>query len=110
VPHQKFTPPKKCVQYVATASTARLQAAGEQISMAEVGAAWHNGSADCLMRTIEEEEVDVSDYQQYAGAVRQGGRFLDEVYMQQQHSFSVRLPYSFSVRKAMGPEASLLCE
>ncbi len=33
------------------------------------------------MRTIKEEEVDLSDYQNYADAVRQIGRFLDEVYM-----------------------------
>jgi len=69
------------VQYAATASTARLQAAGVQISMAEVGAAWQNGYAERLMRTIKEEEVDVSDYQNYADAVRYIGRFLDEVYM-----------------------------
>jgi len=39
------------VQYAATAYTARLQAAGVQISMAEVGAAWQNGYAERLMRT-----------------------------------------------------------
>jgi putative transposase len=32
------------------------------------------------MRTIEEEEVDLSDYQSYADAQRQLGRFLDDVY------------------------------
>jgi transposase InsO family protein len=69
------------VQYAATAYTARLQAAGVQISMAEVGAAWQNGYAERLMRTIKEEEVDLSDYANYADAVRQIGRFLDEVYM-----------------------------
>lgn len=69
------------VQYAATAYTARLQATGVQISMAEVGAAWHNGYAERLMRTIKEEEVDLSDYANYADAVQQIGRFLDEVYM-----------------------------
>ncbi len=69
------------VQYAATAYTARLQAAGVDISMAEVGAAWQNGYAERLMRTIKEEEVDLSDYANYADAVRHIGRFLDEVYM-----------------------------
>ncbi len=69
------------VQYAATAYTARLQAAGVHISMAEVGAAWQNGYAERLMRTIKEEEVDLSDYVNYADAIRQVGRFLDEVYM-----------------------------
>ena len=58
-----------------------LQAAGVDISMAEVGAAWQNGYAERLMRTIKEEEVDLSDYVNYADAVKQVGRFLDEVYM-----------------------------
>ena len=69
------------VQDAVTASTARLQAVGVQISMAEVGAAWHNGYAECLMCTIKEEEVDLSDYHDYADAVKHIGRFLDEVYM-----------------------------
>lgn len=69
------------VQYAALASTARLQQAGVQISMAEVGAAWQNGYAERLMRTIKEEEVDLSEYEDYADAVRQVGHFLDEVSM-----------------------------
>jgi len=69
------------VQYAALAYTARLQQAGVQISMAEVGAAWQNGYAERLLRTIKEEEVDLSEYEDYTDAVRQLGRFLDEVYM-----------------------------
>jgi putative transposase len=69
------------VQYAAIAYTTRLQAVGTQISMAEVGAAWQNGYAERLMRTIKEEEVELSDYQHYADAMRHIGRFLDEVYM-----------------------------
>ena len=69
------------VQYAATAYTARLQAAGTHMSMEEVGAAWKNGYAERLMRTIKEEEVDLSEYEDYADAMRQLGRFLDEVYL-----------------------------
>jgi len=69
------------VQYAATAYTQKLQEAGVQISMAQVGAAWQNGYAERLMRTIKEEEVDLSDYESYTDAVRQIGRFLDDVYM-----------------------------
>src|SRR5262249_17881212 len=69
------------VQYAALAYTALLQQAGVQISMAEVGAAWQNGYAERLMRTIKEEEVDLSEYEDYTDATRQLGRFLDEVYM-----------------------------
>jgi putative transposase len=82
------------VQYAATAYTARLRAAGVDISMAEVGAAWQNGEASRLMRTIKEEEVDLSDYANYADATRHIGRFLDEVYMLQRHSFLLGLSHS----------------
>jgi transposase InsO family protein len=69
------------VQYAALAYTNRLQQAGVQISMAEVGQAWQNGYAERLMRTIKEEEVDLSEYEDYTDAVSPLGRFLDEVYM-----------------------------
>jgi putative transposase len=69
------------VQYAATAYTRLLQDADVQISMAEVGEAWQNGYAERLVRTIKEEEVDLSDYEDYNDAIRQLGRFLDDVYM-----------------------------
>lgn len=68
------------VQYAATAYTAVLQAAQVQISMAEQGEAWQNGYAERLIRTIKEEEVDLSEYLDYHDAYRQLGRFLDDVY------------------------------
>jgi len=69
------------VQYAAMAYTERLMEAGVEISMADVGQAWQNGYAERLIRTIKEEEVDLSEYLDYADAYRQIGRFLDEVYM-----------------------------
>lgn len=69
------------VQYAATAYTELLTVHYVQISMANVGEAWQNGYAERLMRTIKEEEVDLSDYDDYHDAYRQLGHFLDEVYM-----------------------------
>jgi transposase InsO family protein len=69
------------VQYAATAYTDLLQAAGVAISMAEIGEATQNGYAERLIRTIKEEEVDLSDYFDFADAYHQIGRFLDDVYM-----------------------------
>jgi transposase InsO family protein len=69
------------VQYAATAYVEILQACGVAISMAEVGEAWQNGYAERLVRTIKEEEVDLSEYRDYQDAYRQIGRFLDDVYM-----------------------------
>ena len=48
-----------------------LREADVQISMAETGEAWQNGYAERLIRTIREEEVDLSDYLGYADAVHQ---------------------------------------
>jgi transposase InsO family protein len=68
------------VQYAATAYTELLKEAGVAISMAEVGEAWQNGYAERLMRTIKEEEVDLSDYQDFAEVYEQIGHFIEEVY------------------------------
>ena len=68
------------VQYAAREYVELLRVAEARISMAEVGAAWQNGYAERLMRTIKEEEVDLSEYRNFAEAYEQIGRFLDEVY------------------------------
>jgi putative transposase len=68
------------VQYAATTYTRMLQSVHVQISMASAGEAWQNGYAERLLRTIKEEEVDLSEYTNYADALRQLGRFLDDVY------------------------------
>ncbi len=70
------------VQYAAYAYIALLQEAGTQISMAEVGEPTQNGYAERLMRTIKEEEVDMSEYRTFAEATEQIRRFLERVYMQ----------------------------
>jgi len=69
------------VQYAAMAYVEMLGDRSVLISMAEVGAAWQNGYAERLMRTIKEETVDLSEYRDYGDAYQQIGRFLDDVYM-----------------------------
>lgn len=68
------------VQYAATEYVELLQAKGIQISMAEVGEPGQNGYAERLMRTIKEEEVYLSEYEDYHDAYTQMGKFLDDVY------------------------------
>ncbi len=84
------------VQYAASAYIDALQ--GTAISMAEVGKAWQNGFAERLIRTIKEEEVDLSDYHDYQDAFRQLGRFLDEVYMRKRIHSS--LGYGLTFRQS----------
>ena len=69
------------VQYAASEYTELLHSQGICISMAEVGEPTQNGYAERLMRTIKEEEVDLSDYQDYHHAYQQIRRFLEDVYM-----------------------------
>lgn len=68
------------VQYAAGGYVQMLVEAGVAISMAEVGQAWQNGYAERVIRTIKEEEVDLSEYIDYNDAYQQIGRFLDDVY------------------------------
>lgn len=68
------------VQYAADDYVQRLLGVGAQVSMAAVGQPRENGFAERLMRTIKEEEVDLSEYLDYADALRQLGRFLAAVY------------------------------
>jgi putative transposase len=68
------------VQYAATGYVDRLLQVGAEISMAAVGEPRENGYAERLMRTIKEEEVELSEYQDFADASGQLGRFLDDVY------------------------------
>jgi putative transposase len=69
------------VQYAANDYVGLLKQHGIEISMAEVGQAWQNGYAERLMRTIKEEEVDLSEYRNFAEAYEQIEQFLEDVYM-----------------------------
>ena len=68
------------VQYASPKYVQVLQAHCVQISMAEVGEATQNAHAERLMRTIKEEEVNLSEYRDFDDARRRIGYFLDEVY------------------------------
>jgi putative transposase len=68
------------VQYAATGYMNLLKSLRIQISMAEIGQATQNGYAERLIRTIKEEEVELSDYQDYHDAYQHLGCFLDDVY------------------------------
>lgn len=67
-------------QYACTDYTNLLTRYEVQISMAAVGKPEENGYAERLMRTIKEEAVDLSEYEDFHDAYRSIGRFLDEVY------------------------------
>ena len=69
------------IQYAAQAYTDLLKDQGIQISMTAQGKPEENGYAERLMRTIKEEEVDLSEYLDLNDARRQIGCFIEDVYM-----------------------------
>ena len=69
------------VQYAAHAYIDLLNDYNIQISMAAVGKAEENGYAERVIRTIKEEEVDLSEYLDFADAAHQIGHFIEDVYM-----------------------------
>lgn len=68
------------IQYAAHGYVARLQEAGVQISMSAKGRPTQNAYAERVIRTIKEEEVYLSDYQDFAMARRSIQHFIEDVY------------------------------
>lgn len=95
------------VQYAAQSYTDLLKRYEVQISMAAQGKAEENGYAERLMRTIKEEEVDLSEYNDFADVYRQIGRFLEDVYNTKRiHSaLGYLTPVEFEAAWRMAPPA-----
>jgi transposase InsO family protein len=70
------------IQYAAEAYVRQLRQRNIQISMAAQGEPRENGFAERMMRTIKEEEVDLSDYLDFADTQIQMAHFLETVYNQ----------------------------
>ncbi len=69
------------VQYAAQEYVNVLNRFHVQPSMAAQGKPEENGYAERLMRTIKEEEVTLSEYNDFTDAYRQIGRFIEDIYM-----------------------------
>ncbi len=68
------------VQYADHRYVEYLERANIRISMAAVGKAWENGHAERVIGTIKQEEVYLTEYRDFADALRQLGHFIDAVY------------------------------
>jgi len=68
------------VQSAASDYSNLLEGCHVRISMASQGNPEENGYAERLIRTIKEEEVDLSEYSDFANAYAQIGHFIEEVY------------------------------
>lgn len=68
------------VQYAATDYVALLESRGVRLSMSARHSPHENGFAERFMRTVKEEEVDLSDYRTFAEARQEIGQFISDVY------------------------------
>lgn len=68
------------IHYASYEYVKALRSRHVQISMSAQGEPRENGYAERLIRTIKEEEVDLSDYQDFTDAYHQMGRFIEDVY------------------------------
>jgi len=84
------------VQYATQAYTDLLKRYDIQISMAAQGKPEENGYAERLMRTIKEDEVDLSEYLNFNDVYRQRVFYRRCVY-DQTHPFCVRVSDSSRV-------------
>lgn len=67
------------MQHAAAAYTELLAGRGVAIRMEAIGKPEENNYAERLLRTIRDEEIDLSEYRDFSDAYGQLGRFLDEV-------------------------------
>jgi transposase InsO family protein len=98
------------VQYAATAYTDLLAGRGVALSMAAVGKPEENGFAERLKRRIREEEIDLSEYRDFADAYGRLGRFLDDVYNRKRihTSLGYLTPAEFEQQRLRGQKATAL--
>lgn len=92
------------IQYSAPPYTEVLLAAGVQISMAEVGEPKQNGFAEHVIRTIKEEEVDLSEYQDYPRCIQTNRKIYRRRLQQKANSLGFRLSHAKRIRKSLEPK------
>ena len=68
------------VQYCATGYVTLLQNSNIKVSMSAAGRPTENAFVERVIRTLKEEEVYLSDYEDFFDSQTRIGKFLDDVY------------------------------
>jgi putative transposase len=68
------------VQYASAECVGRLEEVGARVSMSATGNPYDNAKAQSFFKTLKREEVYLKDYQTFADAEANLGRFLEDVY------------------------------
>jgi putative transposase len=68
------------VQYASAEYVSRLEELGARASMSATGNPYDNAKAESFFKTLKREEVYLKDYQTFADAAANLGRFIDDVY------------------------------
>jgi putative transposase len=92
------------VQYAAKEYVAHLVARGSRLSMASVGCPEENGFAERWMRTLKDEHVSLSEYENLEDARAQIEVFIEEVYQRKRaHSSIGYLPPAIFEERLQAP-------
>ena len=100
------------VQYASDAYVDRLDAVAAQVSMAAVGNPYENATAERFFRTLKHEEVYLNQYDTFAEAETNIGRFIDDVYNARRLHSSLGYvpPAEFEARYAASQHEDALTE
>jgi putative transposase len=94
------------VQYASGEYVARLEGIGAKISMAAVGTPYENAKAESFFKTLKWEEVYLQQYQGFAEAEANLGRFIADVYNARRlhSSLGYLAPVEFEATQGGRPE------
>jgi transposase InsO family protein len=97
-------------QYAAWLHTERLLQLGVQISMSDKASPTQNGIVERFMRTIKEEHVDYSEYEDFEDAYQQLKHWLEVVYMSERlhQALDYVTPAEFELAALAQPRYPLL--
>lgn len=97
-------------QHLSKLYSDRLRNHRISISLASRGCAWENGAIERSISTLKDEELYLSDYDDFRGARQSIGDFIEDLYMHKRPhaSLSYLAPAEFEAQLGRDTDESLL--